>query len=179
METKDIRKLVAFFYADDGLVAFRDAATLQKVFEVLTGFFCVGLHTNTTKTEVMSRVVGRIRTPLDEDAYEARISYLHRAERKGREMECLTCGEPLAVGLLRSHLASQHDQYQYFLAPTVEYIHRRGTETQTVGRRGSTRRTGTSGALCSTARKGKRGQDANPLQSALHITLRSATQTTR
>ena len=62
-------------------------------------------------------LAGRILTHLDQDAYEARMSDLHRAERKGRKVECPTCGEPLAVGSLRSHLASQHNQYQCFLAP--------------------------------------------------------------
>ena len=111
---------MACFYADDGLVSARDVDTLQKTFDVLTGLFDrVGFHTNTTKTEVMICVAGRIRTPLDEDAYEARMSDLHRAERKGRKVECPTCGEPLAVGLLRNHLTSRNDQYQCFLSPAA------------------------------------------------------------
>ena len=111
VDMEDIRNLVACFYADDGLVAARDADTLQKAFDILTGLFDrVGLRTNTTKTEVMICVAGRIRTPLDQDAYEARMSDLHRAERKGRKVEFPTCGETLAVGSLRSHLTSQHDQ---------------------------------------------------------------------
>ena len=137
MDTEDIRKLVAYFYADDGLVAARDADTLQKAFDILTGLFDrVGLRTNTTKTEVMICVAGRICTPLDQDAYEARMSDLHRAERKGRKVECPTCGEPLAVGSLCSHLASQHDQYQCFLGPEAG---EEGAEPPTDGRRGSTR----------------------------------------
>ena len=113
VDTEDIRKLVACFYADDGLVAARDPETLQKAFDILTGLFDrVGLRTNTTKTEVIVCVAGRIRTPLSEDAYEARMSDLHRKERKGRRVQCPTCGKSLAVGSLRGHLASQHDQYQ-------------------------------------------------------------------
>ena len=120
VDTEDIRKLVACFYTDDGLVAARDADTLQKVFDILTGLFgCVGVRINTTKMEVMICVAGRIHTPLDQDAYEARMSDLHRAERKGRKVECPAYGVPLATGSLRSHLASQHDQYQCFLAPTA------------------------------------------------------------
>ena len=118
MDTEDIRKLAACFYADNGLVAARDADTLQKMFDIMTGLFdCVGLRINTTKTEVMLCVAGHIRNPFDQDAYEARMSDLHRTERKGRKMECPTCGELLAVGPLRSYLASQHGQYQCFLGP--------------------------------------------------------------
>ena len=69
----------------------------------------VGLRTNTNKTEVMICVAGRICTPLDLDAYKARMPDLHRAERKGRKMDCPTCGKALAVGSLRSHLANQHN----------------------------------------------------------------------
>ena len=73
VDTDDIRKLVACFCADNGLVAARDVDTLQKAFDVLTSLFDrVGLRTNTTKTEVMTCVAGRICTPLDQDAYEAR-----------------------------------------------------------------------------------------------------------
>ena len=104
------------------MVAARDADTfqIQKTFDILTGL-CdrVGLRTDTTKTEVMICVAGRICTPLDQDAYEARMSDLHRVERKGRKVECPAYGVPLATGSLRSHLASQHDQYQCFLAPTA------------------------------------------------------------
>ena len=39
VDTEDIRKLVACFYANGGLVAVRDANTLQKAFDILTGLF--------------------------------------------------------------------------------------------------------------------------------------------
>ena len=64
--------------------------------------------------------MGRIRTPLTQDAYEPCMLDLHRAERKERRVECPTCGKSLAVGSLRGHLASQHDQYQCFLSPVAQ-----------------------------------------------------------
>ena len=81
------------------------------------------------------------------------MSDLHRAERKGRKVECPTCDEPLVVRSLRSHLTSQHDQYQYFLAPEVG---EEGAETPTGGRRSSTRRRESTGAPCPIACKGRR-----------------------
>ena len=77
----------------------------------------VGLKTNTTKTEAMTFVPGRVRTPLLEDAYQARMSNHHREEKKGRKVNCHICRKELAVGSLAGHLASQYDTYQCFLSP--------------------------------------------------------------
>ena len=41
MDTEDIRKLVACFYTDNGLLAARDVDTLQKAFDILTGLLIV------------------------------------------------------------------------------------------------------------------------------------------
>ena len=78
---------MACFYADDGLVAARNADTLQKASDILTGLFDrVGMRTNRAKMEVMICVAGRIRTPLDQDAYEACMSDLHKVERKEQKV---------------------------------------------------------------------------------------------
>jgi len=51
---KDVRKLMATFYADDALMASRDPAMLQESLDVMVGLFeRVGLRTNTAKTKVM------------------------------------------------------------------------------------------------------------------------------
>ena len=53
------------FYADDGMIVARCPDDLQVAFDVLTGLFDrVGLRTNTTKTEAMVFLPGKIRTPL-------------------------------------------------------------------------------------------------------------------
>ena len=99
-------------YADNRLVAARDTGTLQKVFDILKSLFDrVGLRINTSKTEVMICVAGCIHTHLDKDAYGPPMSDLHRTERKGRKVDCPTCGHPLAVGPLHSHLTIQHNQH--------------------------------------------------------------------
>ena len=48
------------------------------------------------------------------------MSELHREERKGRRVPCHVCQEEMAVGSLASHLATQHDVYQCFVAPGAE-----------------------------------------------------------
>ena len=118
VDTEDIRRIIACFCADARLVASRDAPTLQKYFDMLTALFDqVGLRTKTTKTEFMIFLPGCIRTPLTQDAYKDRMSDLQKAERKGRKVNCPARNKPFAVGSLKGHNASQHDQYQCFLVP--------------------------------------------------------------
>ena len=62
-----VRVLVAIFYADDGLIAARNSKHLQTAIDLLTALFDrVGLQTNTTKTEAMIFMPGKIRTSLSE-----------------------------------------------------------------------------------------------------------------
>ena len=80
MGLEDVRRLLACFYADDGLIVACDPADLQAAFNVLTGLFDrVGLRTNTTKTEAMVFLPGRIRTQLTAELYEARMGEEFRA----------------------------------------------------------------------------------------------------
>ena len=116
MGLEDVRRLLACFYADDGMIVARDPDDLQVAFDVLTGLFDrVGLRTNTTKTEAMVFLPGKIRTPLTAESYEARMDDVYRAEKTGRRVECHICQSSLAVGSLRSHLSTQHDEYQCFV----------------------------------------------------------------
>ena len=58
----DVRWLFVCFYVDDGLLAARDPEHLQLAFDLLTALFDrVGLKTNTSKTEAMTFLPGRIR----------------------------------------------------------------------------------------------------------------------
>ena len=109
VDTEDIHQIVACFCADNGLTAARDPLTLQKATDASAALFerC-GPKTNTTKMEAIMFVPGRIRTPLTEEAYQARMSDFHREDRKGRRVSCHVCQEEMAVGLLKSHLATQH-----------------------------------------------------------------------
>ena len=115
-DPSDIRTVAAVFYPDDGLMAARDPKTLQASFYILVSLFeRVGLSTNTTKTEVMVFLPGRIRTGLSEDTYLSRMDALRRESRKERRVECYVCWKEFAQGLLASHLASQHGIYHAHL----------------------------------------------------------------
>ena len=84
----EIRRLLAVFYVDDGVLASTDPTFLQTSFEKLVDLFeRVGLRTNTTKTEAMTFLPGKIRTCLSEQSYAQRMeglgsSELVRARRK-------------------------------------------------------------------------------------------------
>ena len=92
MGMDDVRRLMACFYADNGLIVPRNPEDLQVAFDVLTGLFNrVGLRTNTTKTEAMVFLPGKIRTLLTVEAYEARMDDTFRAERTGRKVDCHIC----------------------------------------------------------------------------------------
>ena len=54
------------------------------------------METNTTKTEMMVFLPGRIRTVSSEDAYLTRMDALHRESRKGRPVECHVCRKDFA-----------------------------------------------------------------------------------
>jgi hypothetical protein len=99
MEMLDVRRLLACFHADDGLIVARDPALLQRAFDSLYALFDrVGLKTNTKKIESMVFLPGHIRTCLSSDAYKARMSNLYREERRGRKVSCQECGAEMAWG---------------------------------------------------------------------------------
>ena len=87
MHFSDIRRLLVVFYANDGLTVARDPVVLQQAFDSLCSHLDrVSLKTNTTKTEVMVFLPGRIRTCLTDNAYEARMGDLYRKERRRRKV---------------------------------------------------------------------------------------------
>ena len=118
MAFDNIRRLLAVFYADDGLIVARGPAVLQRAFDSRCAHFDrVGLQTNTTKTKAMVFLPGRIRTCLTDGAYKAQMGDLYREERRGQKVSCQECGQQMAVGSLRSHLETQHDVYTSFALP--------------------------------------------------------------
>ena len=101
MDFTNVRHLLAVFYTDNGLIVARDPVVLQRAFNSLCAHFDrVGLKTNTTKTEVMVFLLGRIRTCLTDDAYEAQMADRYREERRGRKVSCQECGQHMAAGSL-------------------------------------------------------------------------------
>ena len=118
MDFADVRRLLAAFYADNGLIMARDPAVLQRAFDFLcSDFNHVGLKTNTTKMEAMVFLPVRICTCLTMDTYEAPMGDLYREERHRRKVSCQECGHRMAVRSLWSHLETQHDIFTPFALP--------------------------------------------------------------
>ena len=103
----------ALFYADDGMAASTDPVWLQNAVQRLCDLFrCVGLKTNTRKTEVMTCHPGEIRDRLSMEGYKRRhqgVGDSYQA-RKRHRVTCPfpECGKDLAAGSLQQHLRSQH-----------------------------------------------------------------------
>ena len=65
-----VRTFLSLFYADDAIIAGRDAELVQESLDIIVDLFeRVGLRTNTSKTVLMACVPGRIRTRLTTSTY--------------------------------------------------------------------------------------------------------------
>ena len=85
----EIRRLLTCFYIDDGVLASADATFLQDAFDRLVDLFeRVGLRTNTTKTEALTFVPGKIRQHLSEESYAQRMEGLRTIKPAQRRVVC-------------------------------------------------------------------------------------------
>ena len=97
----DVRGHTVLFYADDALLASRDANWLQTSFTTICDLFeRVGLQTNASKTKVMIAVPRRLMGRELDSVHKRRIQCgdSHR-ERQRRRVECSECG--LSLSLVR------------------------------------------------------------------------------
>ena len=108
------RHQATLFYANDGMLLSSDHAWLQGAFTALVGLFDrVGLRTNVRNTVRMVchpyQAGAGNRT---EETYWRRLTVEGRsyAERQREQVECLECGEHLAVGSMSSHLMTRHEK---------------------------------------------------------------------
>ncbi|KAL9183027.1 hypothetical protein ACHAXT_004814 [Thalassiosira profunda] len=108
-----MRTILAICYADDAFLASRDPEELQRALDILVELFDrVGLRTNTTKTQAMICIPGKIRTRLSSDSYfRSRSGLMSAAQWESRLVQCTRCGAELQASGLASHMASQHDVY--------------------------------------------------------------------
>ena len=102
------RHQAALFYANDGMFALLDTAWLQGAFTALVGLFDrVGLSTNVGKTVSMVchpfQATAGNRT-LEADGRRLMGEEKTYTERQREQVECVECGEQLAVGSISSHL---------------------------------------------------------------------------
>ena len=100
------------FYVGDGMVVSSDPAWIQGAFTDLVGLLeSVGLHTNARKTVSMVCHPCQAGTGnRTDEAYRRRITGEGRsyAERQREQVECVECGELLAVGSMSIHLMTGH-----------------------------------------------------------------------
>ena len=109
------------FLGNAGLIVARNPEHLPLAFNVLIATFDrAGLKTNTTKTEGIVFLPGRIRTPLTSEAYKARMVDAFQTKKSERKVTCPSCPTILAAGSLRSHHATQHNVYQCFIIKELQ-----------------------------------------------------------
>ena len=104
----------AVFYVDDAYLASQDARFHQHALTLLVDLFeCVGLLTNTTKTQVMICTPRRIRTQLSSESYFwMKVGRITASEWNSRDIECYQCGKEMKASSLNRHLADVYDIYQ-------------------------------------------------------------------
>jgi len=113
-----VEALFAIFYVDDGYIASKDAEFLQESLDILVKTFtCVGLATNTKKTQAMVCTPGKIRVQLPSDSYRQLREGVAAGEEGKRVVVCHACQANLQARSLRSHLESAHDIYQQVVVP--------------------------------------------------------------
>ena len=101
-----IQDLMAYFYADHGLIALTHLERLQKAFNVLTGLFnWVGLRNN--MRNMVSIACQPCHTPgrMSLAAYEQRTIGMGPIfwERQWRRVACPECGVEVTAGLLLTY----------------------------------------------------------------------------
>jgi len=136
--TDQIEALFDIFYVDDGYIASRDAEFLQEALDILVETFkCVGLATNTKKTQAMVCTLGKIRVQLPTDSYRCLREGVSAGEESKLAVVCHVCEKTLQARSLRSHLESTHDIYQQVVVPNNLLEERAGIryEAERVGRK--------------------------------------------
>jgi hypothetical protein len=122
----------AIFYVDDAYLASRDPEFLQRALDVIVGLLlCIGLLTNTQKTQTMICTPGRIRIQLPKDSY-ARLRWgtTLAGEWDSQMVVCRQCDTSMTANSLYRHLAEQHDTYQAVVVPEDYLVPRVGVRYQ-------------------------------------------------
>ncbi len=111
---EDVRRFLALFYEDDGVLASQEANLLQSLQDLLVGLFeRMGLHTNVIKTKCETMVPGRIRTRLLNTSYARQWEgIVSSAEWRCCQVDCNYCRKQLQAQLLYTYLATQHDVFK-------------------------------------------------------------------
>jgi hypothetical protein len=111
--SKCIAGLFAVFYVDDSYIASCDAELLQEALNILAKTFkCLGLATNTKKTQAMICMPGKIRVQHPTDSYKRMCEGVAAGEELQSAVVCHVCNKALQARSLRPHLSSTHDIHQ-------------------------------------------------------------------
>jgi hypothetical protein len=103
----------AVFFVDNGFIASCNAEFLQEALDILVKTFkCIGLATNTKKTQAMICTPGRIWVQLLIDSYKRMHKGVAAGEESRRAVMCHVCNKALQTRSLRLHLLSAHDIHQ-------------------------------------------------------------------
>jgi hypothetical protein len=110
---KCIAGLFVVFYINDGYIASRNVEFLQEALNILAKTFkCIGLATNTKKTQAMVCTLGRIQAQPPLDLYKRMREGAATGKDLQRAVVCHVCDKPLQARSLRPYLLSAHDIHQ-------------------------------------------------------------------
>jgi hypothetical protein len=124
---KHIAGLFAVFYVNDGYIASRGVEFLQEALDILLKTFkCVGLATNTKKTQAMVCTLGKIRVQLPLDSYKRICKGVAAGEELQRAVVCHVCNKLLQARSLCPNLSSTHDIHQQVVVANALLEEREG-----------------------------------------------------
>ncbi len=125
---KCISGLFALFYVNHGYIASHNAEFLQEAMDILVKTFkCIGLATNTKKTQTMICTPGKIQVQLPKNSYKRMREGVAAGEESQRAVVCHVCNKALqARSLLCLHLLSTHDIHQQVVVADVLLEERAG-----------------------------------------------------
>ena len=109
-----VRDSLSIFYADDAIIAVRDAELVQELLNVIADLFeRLGLRTNTTKTVLMVCVPGRIKKRLSTSTYhQVREGMESTGKWRRRRVTYDICDAELSANSLDEHLRMQHGVFR-------------------------------------------------------------------
>ena len=101
---------LVLFYTDNAYLACQNHRMLQEALDILVVLFNpVGLLTNTTKSQFIIDIPGKILIRLSQSSYSRQYGGLQSAAKwSARAMDCDVCGDKLVESSLKSHLMTQH-----------------------------------------------------------------------
>ena len=105
---------LAICFADDAFLALRCPQQLQTSFDFQINLFQrVGLRINTPKSQIMTCVLGKIRTHILLETYNNSQEGLRTLkERQTCHVNCNICGQLLLKSTLPGHMEIQHNMFR-------------------------------------------------------------------